>query len=1338
MLNGITRTLAYEDAEQGRKVIVQDEIAAITAPIVILGDPGLGKSVLTQKLGEQPGMEYIRAGTFVRTNKPETLIADGERIIIDGLDEIASTALGGGVEAVLKQLSAMDNPRFILSCREADWRGATDRIKIEDDYIEAPVLLHLQPFEHNDAHEFLSDEFPAIDATLVLDHLANRGLEDIYKNPLTLRLLGEVAQELGALPNSRAELLKSACRVMLKEENPRHLDAAHAQRSDEDLLLAAGAMCATQLLCDHIGVFTGAYSKTPAGFVHVADIAKLPFGDATGDALKTRLFQAEGEACFSPVHRVVAEYLGANWLASCFDSGLSERRIFGLFQQGEGVPTSLRGLHAWTAHFSDALAARCIAADPYAVLRYGEADTLGLEQARALLTALEKLSEEDPYFRSEDWGQHSASGLMRAELKDEILSIISTPHRHTQLTMLLIGAMVGTGLAKELASALDTMMFDQDRYFGERSDAANAMRATGIVGDWEAVIHRLLAMGDADSWRLAFEVLNDIGAHTVSIQTSVETVLAHLGLTVSQVPKSDESRIGLAHIRDSLFGELDTVQLETLLDSIAAHARPLMSSANHWVKAQVVDLVIHLTVQVLEADPKVAPERVWTWIEWLSGDQGYNDTKKKRLIEIFRNEHALRSGLLEHVLLTPCETNTWMAGHRLGETQLGLYPTNEDLVGVLKALRVRSGDGAMSADMWRDVLHLSRSREGIPDIVHDTATESANGDPELLAILSEMAEVVVPEWEIEQAERKAKAEAERQAVYQSHRDAHTQRAHEVAAGNFHDLDLPADVYLGRLSEFDRSVSPVARLRELLGDKLAEQALAGFIAVLSRSDLPSAAEVAEIRCEGQQWLVEKSMICGVAEMIRRDDPIDTIDHATLTAVLMAWERAPESNSDHQINIGSALEAVLFTSEQDTEAYFRASLEPQLACGKTHLDELYRLTHDTRWSSLAGRLTADWLRTYPALSALNQSELMVCALENAPSDTLHALVVDSRANVHPDYQTMLLWLSADYVVDFDNSRAMLEAAAANDPDFLWFIRTRVESERSGISPRFSVAQLAFIVQAFGPLWPKVERPAGTTSGDTNPWNASEFIERVTYVISNIPSAEATEALQSLINDDAHTYADTARHALTLQRKARRDNEYIAPSVDQLQAVMADALPETIDDMRAYFADRIQTVKERMHGSNTDMWEAYWAGAKPKGENYCRNRLVEHISGQLPASIRFEPEMHMPGQKRADIAAIRNSIGLPVEIKGQWHKDVWSAAVDQLDAKYTRDWHAEGRGAYIVLWFDNVPKKQLPKHPEGLDRPKTPQALRQMLIDRIPEARRSQIDVFVIDVSRLAKTT
>ena len=104
----------------------------------------------------------------------------------------------------------------------------------------------------------------------------------------------------------------------------------------------------------------------------------------------------------------------------------------------------------------------------------------------------------------------------------------------------------------------------------------------------------------------------------------------------------------------------------------------------------------------------------------------------------------------------------------------------------------------------------------------------------------------------------------------------------------------------------------------------------------------------------------------------------------------------------------------------------------------------------------------------------------------------------------------------------------------------------------------------------------------------------------------------------------------------------------------------------------------------------------------------------------------------------AASRDAIGLPVEIKGQWHRDVWNAASDQLDANYARDWHAQGRGVYVVLWFGDVPGKQLPGHPDARERPLTPETLREMLNDRLPEARRFWIDIFVMDVSTPAGDT
>ena len=632
MSNPIERRLAYEDDHQHRRVIGQEVIGAIVEPVVILGDPGLGKSFLAKSLEAQPSMKYCRAGKFARADRPETLIADGERIIVDGLDEIASSTPGSAVDSVLRQLSRMGSPPFILTCREADWNGAADRSRIEEDYGSAPVLLHLQTFSHDDARLFLSSEFPTIDAASIVDHLASRGLDGIYQNPLTLGFLGEVAHETGVLPERRAELLERACSVMLTEKNPRHQDDSHVHRSDEELLLAAGAICATLVLCARSGIYTGPYATTPDDCVNVADVAPLPFGAAAEDVLKTRLFSADGENRSTHVHRVVAEYLGAKWLATCFDSSRSERRIFSLFRPGDGVPTSLRGLHAWLAHFSAALAARCIAADPYAVLRYGDAETINLDQARALLSALTNLSADDPYFAAEDWGRHPASALMRTELKEEILALLAGPERNTHLSVLLLVAMAGTTLAKELAHVLTAITFDQNRLFDERSSAADALQTTNTVDDWESVIHRLLAMGDSDSAALACDLHADIGTHKVSVHTAVDAVLANLRISVSDVPRSDA--LVTRDIPEGLFSDLDTDHVGNLLDQIASSVPPLMDGADYSAASEMADLVRRLVSRFLDVEPSVGPERVWAWIEWLDGEAGYKDCYKRRLTSV--------------------------------------------------------------------------------------------------------------------------------------------------------------------------------------------------------------------------------------------------------------------------------------------------------------------------------------------------------------------------------------------------------------------------------------------------------------------------------------------------------------------------------------------------------------------------------------------------------------------------------------------------------------------------------------------------------------------------------
>ena len=433
--------------------------------------------------------------------------------------------------------------------------------------------------------------------------------------------------------------------------------------------------------------------------------------------------------------------------------------------------------------------------------------------------------------------------------------------------------------------------------------------------------------------------------------------------------------------------------------------------------------------------------------------------------------------------------------------------------------------------------------------------------------------------------------------------------------------------------------------------------------------------------------------------------------------MAWRLAPETELEEHIDINSALEGLLFSSEEEIESHFRDCIEPQLECDRRHIIELRRLGDASRFGKLAGRLAVGWLRSYPALNGSAQAELMECAVWHDHRERLRELVIDCLARSHPEKKTRLLWWSVAYWVDFEQYRVELHALAADDRDFLWFVKERTGPESGEYLRRLSPAQLAFIVEAFGTHWPIAELPRGEVVGSNHPWDASRFIKRAINEIANRPSSEATQALHELIERHAPTYVDTIKHALRLQRKARRDFEYAAPTVGELRAVVGNSLPRSIDDMRACFADCIETVQERIRGSDTDMWEVYWAGREPQNEDFCRNRLMDQLSGVAPQTVRIVREASMPARTRADMAVIYGSIGLPVEVKGQWHRDVWDACCDQLDEKYTRDWHAEGRGAYIVLWFGDVPGSPLQGHPDSFVPPKTAGEFREMLVARIP---------------------
>ncbi|MCO4090643.1 MAG: ATP-binding protein [Sphingorhabdus sp.] len=85
----IPRTLSWVDAALKTQTVRDQEIfSRFSEPVVILGDPGIGKTWLMEEFGKADGLQFVGATSLLR--QPDGSDFGGQRLMIDCLDEVAS------------------------------------------------------------------------------------------------------------------------------------------------------------------------------------------------------------------------------------------------------------------------------------------------------------------------------------------------------------------------------------------------------------------------------------------------------------------------------------------------------------------------------------------------------------------------------------------------------------------------------------------------------------------------------------------------------------------------------------------------------------------------------------------------------------------------------------------------------------------------------------------------------------------------------------------------------------------------------------------------------------------------------------------------------------------------------------------------------------------------------------------------------------------------------------------------------------------------------------------------------------------------------------------------
>jgi hypothetical protein len=233
----------------------------------------------------------------------------------------------------------------------------------------------------------------------------------------------------------------------------------------------------------------------------------------------------------------------------------------------------------------------------------------------------------------------------------------------------------------------------------------------------------------------------------------------------------------------------------------------------------------------------------------------------------------------------------------------------------------------------------------------------------------------------------------------------------------------------------------------------------------------------------------------------------------------------------------------------------------------------------------------------------------------------------------------------------------------------------------------------------------------------------------------SAASRGALDELVSAGTlGAWQPIAEFQRQAQRTLHREATFRAADAGAVALLLANLSPANVSDLCALLVSQIKAIEAEVRGGPAFQLKQFWRpDGRPQPEEWCRDVLLNELSGKLVRhEVDLQPESRAAANKRMDLRATchpgsGNRLTLPIEIKKDSHKDVWTAWLHQLDALYTIDPDAHGIGIYLVLWFGY---KSTPS-PEGI-RPQKLGEFADLLQQRMSNAVRVGLTLYVMDLS------
>lgn len=1331
---------------------------------VLLGDPGAGKTTAfgTECCNMKDG-HYISARDFLTFGVSNRSECQGKTLFIDGLDEVRAGKSDVRVpfDEIRKRLDELGKPRFRLSCREADWLGENDRKNLEDISPDnSVVMLRLDPLTESDVISILQSHPEIEDASAFIEKARQVGIEGLLENPQSLIMLAASVTGDNDWPQSRLEVFELASLEMASEHNEEHTIADQAVTegvlaNPDQLLDAAGRLCALMLISGAAG-FALPHGKENADFP-AWDRCEYDHPEYLKSALSTKLFKAESAGRFAPVHRHVAEFLAGRHLGRIINGeivqtkryGLPTRRVIALIAGEDGtVVTELRGLSAWLAGLCKSARHDLIDRDPIGIGLYGDISAFSVIDKTKLLESMRYwFRDHDSMIRSEI-STFAALATPDMELKlREILTDSGRDREYQLLTEFVLRILAQCDKKFDLSITLCEILRDETRWPRVRKWALNTYIQFETHMNGTDMLHMFLE----EIYR------GHIPDHDRELLGTLLTRLYPRDLPPSEVWRylSDGGSNIIGHYRvfwyDIIVEKSSDDQIVELLDSLSIDIEELSRAIDYH---NLASLPIKILARGLATrGDSIGTVRLYDWL-----GVACERSQRRALV----NERAFK------------EVKEWLEQRPAAQKAIVLecltrYAASDRYKHHTYSVRDRLYNSELPADFGPWCLRMAEEMEHVNPRVVDCLIETAisayrnpNDNYGLTrARLDEFVQThesfraridqLLAPLPIEEKYREEETKAENE--YLKRESKWIQKVRESVTALRENRAAPAILFEIAQTYFDysidfRGIDGREKIHDRLGgnQSLTDAAIQGLEGTLNRRDIPKVKTILDQYEHEQVHYLSWPFLAGL-DLIERQDPEDVFqwdEHRCRTALAFYYCTAQSSYQPRWYKW------LLHKNAELVSDLLTVFTKVDFQRAKEGIQQLQVLVYDNDHAKVAKISSLRLLRSFPircGRDLLPSLDYLLCAAMRHADRTLYQeLIAVKLSRKSMNVTQRARWLAAGIIVSPGKYESQLtnfvwtgrghKKRISNFADFL-----STNDYVQSITENLDIQTLKLLISVIGSTAGPDERPgtsddrSATAAGFySSEMHASSFVHRMIDRLGSISTIEATNALTMLQNDEYLVkWQYNLSNRLANLKSIRRNEEYRHSTVDEICQTLKGGTPANAGDLAALVMDRLAELATTIRDGNTDDWRQYWnlphgQPPTPRHEDHCRDALLSDLRQRLPEDVDAQPEGQYANDKRADMRIAFRNFQVPVEVKKNCHRDLWSAMHKQLIKHYVRDPATDGYGIYLVFWFGED-CTQAP--PEG-KLPGSPEESQERLVAALSPEEARKISVCVIDVS------